>query len=261
MRRAMKWATILAVAGLPMTGLIVPAAAQDSPAVKPATLADWTAISKLPDWTGIWQPDWGGLFGRSPVAPPVLTPEARKVQDDFNAKKAKGENLQHEQANCIPPGMPGIMRQPYPIEFLYSPGRVTIAHETYSQVRRIYTDGRANPEDPDPAFNGWSVGRWDGDTLVVETVGLDPSTYVMEGIHPTEKTKIVERIRIIQPDVISIETAITDPALFVGAYNIRNNYMRKRDWVIREYVCEQNNRDKADEFGRPSLNIDKPPEN
>ena len=237
-------------------GLTSAVQAQDMPAVKPPTQADYLALSKLPDWTGTWQPDWGGLFGRTPIAPPTLTPAAKKTQDAFNAAKTKGENLQTAQANCTPPGMPGIMRQPYPIEFIFAPGRVTLAHETYSQVRRIYTDGRKNPEDPDPAFNGWSVGHWEGDTLVVETVGLDSATTLMEGLHPTDQTKIVERIRIAQPDLISIETAITDPTLFVGAYNLRNNYVRHRDWVIREYVCEQNNRDGADESGRPSFNIE-----
>ena len=258
MRQSVRW-TVLAALGLaPLgMGLLAPAAAQDFPEVKPATEADYTALAKLPDWSGTWQPDWGGLFGRGPLPPPVLTPAAKKIQDDFNAAKAKGQNLQTQQTNCTPPGMPGIMRQPYPIEFLYSPGRVTIAHETYSQVRRIYTDGRKNPEDPDPAFKGWSVGHWEGGTLVVETVGLDPSTTLMEGLHPTEQTKIVERITLTLPDLILIQTSITDPALFVGQYKLQNAYACKRDWVVREYVCEQNNRDAADEQGRPSFDIGK----
>ncbi|MBN8832612.1 MAG: hypothetical protein J0G94_18790 [Sphingomonadales bacterium] len=254
----MKLALVLSAGILPLAMSIAPAVqAQDMPAVKTPTAADYAALAKLPDWTGTWQPDWGGLFGRTPIAPPTLTPAAKKAQDDFNAAKARGENLQTAQANCTPPGMPGIMRQPYPIEFIYSPGRVTIAHETYSQVRRIYTDGRPQPQDPDPAYNGWSIGHWEGDTLVVETIGLDPATSLMEGIHPTEQTRIVERIRITQPDLMTIETAITDPTLFVGTYNLRNNYIRHRDWIIREYVCEQNNRDASDEQGKPSLNIDR----
>jgi hypothetical protein len=258
MRQAIKWAVLAAVGLVPLhASLMAPAAAQDFPEIKPATEADYAKLAKLPDWTGTWQPDWGGLFGRSTLPPPVLTPAAKKAQDDFNAAKAKGENLQSRQANCTPPGMPGIMRQPYPIEFLFSPGRVTIAHETYSQVRRIYTDGRRNPQDPDPAYNGWSVGHWEGDTLVVETVGLEASTTLMDGIHPTDMTKIVERIHLVQPDLITIETSITDPALFVGEYKLQNNYARKRDWVVREYVCEQNNRDGADEQGRPSFDISK----
>ena len=115
MTRSMTLGLILTAGALPFAlTLVTPANAQFQE-VKPATPADWAAIAKLPDWSGTWQPDWGGLFGRTPIAPPVLTPAAKKIQDDFNAAKAKGENLQHEQANCIPPGMPGIMRQPYPI--------------------------------------------------------------------------------------------------------------------------------------------------
>jgi hypothetical protein len=217
----------------------------------------YAALEKLPDWSGVWQPDWSGLFGTTPPKPPTLTPAAKKVQDEFNAKKAKGENLQHEQANCIPPGVPGIMRQPYPIEFIFSPGRVTLLHETYSQVRRFYTDGRKLPDDPDPAFNGSSVAHWEGDTLVVETIGFNPVTSLMEAIHPTEKTRMVERFHLTGPDTLTVDSEISDPDVFVGTFARTINYARHRDWQIREYVCEENNRDKADEFGRPSMNIDK----
>ena len=65
--------------------------------------------------------------------------------------------------------MPGIMGQPYPMEFLLTPGKVTIVIEAYQQVRHIYTDGRPLPDDPDLKFHGTSIGRWDGDTLVVDT--------------------------------------------------------------------------------------------
>jgi hypothetical protein len=236
--------------------MLAPAQAQEAPPTPPATEADYAALARLPDWTGVWQPDWSGLFGRPQTPPPAFTPAAQAALDAFNAGKARGENLQGEAANCMPSGMPGIMRQPYPIEFLYSPGRVTILHETFSQVRRIYTDGRALPEDPDPAFNGWSVGHWEGDTLVVETVGLNPVTSLMEGLHPTAQTRISERIRITAPDLLTVEAQISDPALFVGTYRITINYMRKRDWQIREYVCQENNRDGADEQGRPQMNIE-----
>lgn len=77
-----------------------------------------------------------------------------------------GLNFVSNVANCIPAGLPGSMLQPYPIEFLFTPGRVTINIETYSVVRRIYTDGRSLPQDPDPSYQGTSAGSWDGDTLV-----------------------------------------------------------------------------------------------
>jgi hypothetical protein len=80
-----------------------------------------------------------------------------------------------------------------PGEFTYSPGRVNILIETYSEIRRIYLD-RPLPDDPDPFFNGHSVGRWEGDTLVVDTIGISPQVYVVNGLHATEKTRFSERI-------------------------------------------------------------------
>ncbi len=71
--------------------------------------------------------------------------------------------------------------------------RVTIITETDSQVRRVYTDGRKLPEDPDPAFNGSSIGHWEGNVLIVDTIGLNPENSLSEGIHPTENTRIRER--------------------------------------------------------------------
>lgn len=234
-------------------GPVTSAFAQDDAA---KSRPDYSSLNDLPDWTiGVWQPDWSRLFGAG--TKPQFTPEMAKAVEAFNARKQHGENLQSAAANCRPTGMPGIMRQPYPIEFLFSPGRVTILHETFSQVRRIYTDGRALPDDPDPAFNGWSVGRWEGDVLVVDTNGLNPITSLMEGVHPTENTRIRERFFLTAPDEMTVETIITDPAIFAEPFRVTQAYQRKRDWQIREYVCEENNRDAADEQGRPTMNIEK----
>ena len=93
--------------------------------------------------------------------------------------------------------MPGIMGQPYPMEFLLTPGKVTIVIEAYTQVRHIYTDGRSLPDEPDPKFFGTSIGRWEGDTLVAETVGFTPLTCsTRAGVPHGEKMKIVERFRL-----------------------------------------------------------------
>ncbi|MBO9575388.1 MAG: hypothetical protein J7494_06610 [Sphingobium sp.] len=233
-----------------------PAAAQPKAAPK-----DYAALAKLPDWsTGVWYPDFSKLFrnrqpGAGAPAGPPYTPEAAKAVADFNAKRKEGENLQTEDANCVPPGMPRMMQMPYPVEFLFTPGRVTILAEAYMQVRRIYTDGRKNSDDPDPQFNGNSVGHWEGDTLVVETVGLDPKTTLMTAIHPTEKTKIVERIRRTDATTLMDEMEITDPTLFTAPYKTSIAFSAKPDWNIREYICEENNRDAADPFGRPSMDL------
>jgi hypothetical protein len=207
----------------------------------------YAEIERLPDWSGVWAPDWSLLFGggggRPAQAQPQLTPAAAEKLAAFRAKQAAEGVDQYAQAHCIPPGMPGIMRQPYPIEFIFSPGRVTIFAETYSQARRIYTDGRPLPEDPDPYFNGNSVGHWDGDTLYVETVGFSEfAAEIGPGIPHGEHMKISEKIRMDRPGVLRIETTISDPDVLTAPYVQQLAFRREADWQIREYVCEENNR-------------------
>ena len=221
--------------------------------------ADYAEVLQWPDWSGVWSPGVG-TGSRTTATPPTLTPAGQALVDAFEAGKEEGRNLQTQAANCVPSGMPGIMRLPYPIEFTYSPGRVNILIETYSQVRRIYVDGRALPEDPDPAFNGHSVGRWEGDTLVVETIGVHPMVTVVPGIHATENTRFVERITRVAPDRLVDEITLTDPALFAEPYVMTQAYRLQPDWEMREYICQENNRDGADAEGRPlmDLGIDDP---
>jgi hypothetical protein len=205
----------------------------------------YAELERLPDWSGVWAPDWSLLFsgGGGQPAQPQLTPAAAEKLAAFRAKQAAEGVDQVAQARCIPPGMPGIMRQPYPIELLFTPGRVTLFAETYSQARRIYTDGRALPEDPDPFFNGNSVGRWDGDVLLVETIGF--SEYagdIAAGIPHGPNMRISERIWLDKPDVLRITTTITDPDVLTAPYVQELAFRRERTWDIREYVCEENNR-------------------
>ena len=123
-----------------------PATAQTAAAKTAPTAADWSALAKLPDFTGVWEigPGGGGRGRGAAPQGPSLTPAAA-------AKRKELQSLGREDnqtANCVPPGMPGIMGQPYPMEFLLTPGKVTIVIEAYTQVRHIYTDGRPLPETP-----------------------------------------------------------------------------------------------------------------
>ena len=157
--------------------------------------ADYARIAELSAMEGVWQAEWGSVTRlRAAEKDAPLTEAARSTYEAFQAAKQRGENLQTQAANCRPVDMPGAMRTPYPVEFVYSPGKLNILIETHSQLRQIWTDGRAVPEDPDLLFNGNSVGRWDGEELIVETVGLAPQISLMEGIDPTEQTRIRERI-------------------------------------------------------------------
>lgn len=216
----------------------------------------YAELERLPDFNGVWGPDWGSLFaatGGRRAAEPKLTPPAQAKLDAFRAKQAAEGVDQFKQVHCIPPGMPQIMRQPYPIEFLFTPGRVTIFAETYSQARRIYTDGRPVPEDPDFLFNGTSVGHWDGDVLEVDTVGFSPVVEIANGIPHGEKMKIHERIWLETPDMLRITTTITDPDVLTEPYVQELAFKREKTWEIREYVCEENNRLTSEEGG---ANID-----
>jgi len=230
------------------------AAAQDGQAAH-------AALGKLPDWeTGVWQIDWAALFGAGGrPEPPALTPEYAAKLAAFQASQKNGENVQNQNANCVPPGVPQIMQMPYPIEFLFTPGRVTIAIETDSQVRRIYTDGRKHQEDPDLTFNGDSIGHWDGDTLVVDTIGLEPHTEIALGVGHSDQVHIVERIRKTSPEHLEIATTIEDPKVLTKPWTVVRPYIRHADWTIQEYVCEQNNHDSADDKGRAGFRLDDTP--
>jgi len=259
-------AVALAVAGFSAV------AHAQKPALKPPTEADWTAIAKLPDFTGVWEIGFGAPAGRggAPAAGRGAPPAGRGRAGGFpagpqltpayaekrRANLAKGAE-DSQTANCLPPGMPGIMGQPYPMEFLLTPGLVTIVIEAYSQVRHIYTDGRPLPEDPDQKFFGTSIGRWENGTLVAETVGFSPQTDLDRATPHSDKMKIVERFTLADPDTMTIETTITDPEALAAPYTTTRTLRRHRAWTIAEYICEENNRNYVDQNGKAGININK----
>lgn len=236
-----------------------PATAQTAAAkTPPPSSADWTALAKLPDFNGVWEIGLGGGGGGRGrgAAPqgPALTPAAA-------AKRKELQSLGREDnqtANCVPPGMPGIMGQPYPMEFLLTPGKVTIVIEAYTQVRHIYTDGRPLPEDPDLKFHGTSIGRWEGNVLVVDTIGFSPLTELAANVPHSDKMRIRERFSLTGPDTMSIETTVTDPEVLTAPYTTTRTLQRHRSWTIAEYVCQENNRNFVDEKGKAGIRLDDP---
>jgi hypothetical protein len=159
------------------------AQAQPASALNPApTAQDWAAIAKLPDLSGVWLP--------KPLAPangiyvpadnlPAWTPAAAKRIAAMLADDEAGRP-QNIFVDCLPEGMPSfILMTLNSVEFLVTPGRVTVLGEfDGNRLRRIWTDGRGHPEDPDLTFNGHSIGHWDGDALVVDTVGFLPQVLI-----------------------------------------------------------------------------------
>lgn len=239
----------------------VPAATQTRTTHVP-TAADWAALAKLPDFTGVWEiARVAPARGARPGAPSTATRSSTMTLTPEYAAKKKAYDAHppedSEAANCVPPGMPGIMGQPYPMEFLLTPGMVTIVIEAYTQVRHIYTDGRPLPEDPDPTFNGSSVGRWEGDALVVDTIGFSPQTSLAPGVPHSDKLRIRERFHLADPDTMTIETTITDPVALVSPFTTTRTIRRHRSWTIAEYVCQENNRNFVDENGKAGVNLGK----
>jgi hypothetical protein len=243
----------------------VPVSGSGSAGSAPAAAENaYAALGKLPDWSGVWEPM---LFARpraavKPPPPPKLTPPyaAQYAALEEKNRTTPGLNFVSDVANCVPPGVPESMQEPYPIEFLFTPGRVTILIETYSLVRRVYTDGSPAPADPDPTYQGTSVGHWEGDTLVVETSSILPQTSPLRGLNGhSDKLHVTERIRLAEPDVLEITTTREDPAVFVEPYTTTARYQRHRDWKIMEYVCAQNNHDSVDEHGKPGFSLERKP--
>ena len=226
--------------------------AQQNFVPKKPTDADWAAVAKLPDFTGVWEASFGGPAGRGgggrgraggapafPAGPQLTAAYAEKRR----ANQAKGAE-DSQTANCLPPGMPGIMGQPYPMEFLLTPGLVTIVIEAYSQVRHIYTDGRPLPDDPDPKFFGTSIGRWDGGTLVVETRGFRDNLWIDTWGSPmSDAGKMTEKFRRPNFGTLEIELTIDDPKVYTRPFTVNLTQNLEADTELVDEFCLEGEKD------------------
>jgi lysophospholipase L1-like esterase len=169
-----------------------------------------------------------------------LTPEYQTIfQQHQQARRALGEGAQ----SCKWPGMPGMMTYPYPFEILQTAGRITLIFEADSQVRRIFFRRKhLDPDDLDPSYYGDSIGHWEGAVLVVDTIGFNTDTEV-RGMPHSDQMHITERIRFTKRDAIEDALTIMDPKAFTRPITQKVVYSRRPDWRIREYSCDENNRD------------------
>jgi hypothetical protein len=215
--------------------------------------ATWDSIQKLPDLNGVWEITFGNGFpGLEEFS---LTPKYLALLQEFRTAPAHDTPM----ANCVPPGMPNIMTQPYPIEILYTPGMVTVIAEAFMQVRHIYTDGRGHPEDPDLTFNGHSIGHWENDTLVADSLGFTKDTPLgmrTRGTRHSDKMHIVERFHLKDPKTLEITTTIDDPEALAKPWTRTLSFTRHRDWTLTEYICQQNNRNSLDASGKAGINLE-----
>jgi hypothetical protein len=225
----------------------LPALAADQAAINPPPSArDWQALAKLPDWTGVWTPVISDQVAQEKTNRPPWTPQAAKQIDHMYAEEEAGRPFPIID-HCFPTGMPSWMLITHnAFEILFTPGRVTILGEgDGNRLRRIYTDGRAHPADPDPSFHGHSVGHWDQDTLVVDTVALLPQAYLAVneavGVPNNGDMHIVERLHLQGPDTLLDDLEITATKVLSKPWRTTRKYYRQRaqKYDIMEGVCTQ----------------------
>jgi hypothetical protein len=208
--------------------------------------ADWSALARLPDLSGVFVPDVADQRRKERGEQPPWTPSAKEQIDFLFAEDRAGRPkliLDH----CLPHGMPSWMLITHnAMEILVTPGRITMLGEgDGNRMRRIYTDGRAHPEDPDLTIHGHSIGRWDGDTLVVDTVGIISQAYIAlseaVGIPNNGGMHVVERLRLADADTLAVELTITAPAVLTAPWTTTRLFVRRRgpQFDIVEGQCVQ----------------------
>ena len=183
----------------------------------------------------------------------MLKPEYAKPYEARRAAEAaanqRGEQLANASVQCVPYGVPAMMSVAvYPVEIIQTPKQVTIISEAFSEVRRVYMDKpQAKIDEVPPGYYGRSVGRWEGDTLVIDTVGIKTSvTY--RGMPHSEQLHITERLRLVAPDVVHDQITMEDPVVLEKPYTYTLAYKRVPDYEMVEFVCD-NNREYVDENG------------
>jgi hypothetical protein len=176
--------------------------------------------------------------------PPPMQPWVAKVYEDRIAAELAGRPLRNNKTECLPAGFPHMMLAAnYPIQVLQTPGQVTMIFEEDSRYRLILLD-QPHPADLDLSYNGHSTGRWQGNTLVVDTVGLtDRKAIDQIGMPHTTALHVTERLRRMDADTLELFITLEDPGAFTRPWTLRRTYGRAPAGErIREYVCAENNR-------------------
>jgi len=201
-----------------------------------ADAAKAQATASAHDLSGVWyvhkfQPTM------YPGGEPPLQPWA-KIQAKANNPETNDPHL-----SCLPHGMPMFMYSRQPMEYFQIPGRIVVHVEDDPVLREIYMDGRQHPKDPDPTYNGHSIGHWEGDTLVVDTIGLKPNTWAdHNGLPHSDALHVMERIHRVNHDTLEDDFTIDDPKAYTKIWTATQTYDLKPDWEILENVCEENNK-------------------
>jgi len=178
-----------------------------------------------------------------------FTPKGKAAFDLATSNQSKDD----PEGFCLPPGVPRMMYTPYPAEILQLPNRIVFIYEGGAHVwRNIWMDGRPQPKDPNPTYLGYSTGKWDGDTLVVDTIGMNDRTWLDAAGHQHgEQLHVTERYTRTDSNTLRIEATIEDPEYYTKPWTVVTQATWYPNQEILEYICQENNRDLKHLVGTP----------
>jgi hypothetical protein len=209
-----------------------------------------------PDFSGHWLPNGAGQgvsgrFGVDPAArgqfDPKVTPEERPQLQEWALAKIKSMTpteleLSKSSVNCLPRGVPAIwLQNPYSTMIIHTPTQMAQLYEVLNNWRLIHTDGRPLPKYPEPFFHGNSTTRWEGDTLVVESVGFDERTYIQpNGWFHSEDLKVTERYSRPSKNYLYVQVTVEDPKVLVKPWTSAPRRWTLGDGNVYEFYCTNN---------------------
>jgi hypothetical protein len=194
-----------------------------------------------PDITGLWRPGGGyigniakDLKGDAPFQPWAADLFKHRVETS-----AKDDPT----AQCIVGGVPRNDFVPYPFKIIQTPGMMVILYEAVHSYRQIFTDGRPLPKDPNPTWLGYSIGKWEGDAFVVDTIGFNDKGWLDNGGRPaTEALRVTERFRRKDFGHMDVDITIDDSKAYTKPWSLTLPLTLQPDDELIEYICDENNR-------------------
>ena len=198
-----------------------------------------------PDLSGFWMPENSvkHLLNLAADLKPEdvpLQPWARALYNE----RIENNGKDHPGARCLPSGIPEKNNIPDGLKVVQTEDLMLFLHESRTIYRQIFTDGRSFPKDPQPTWMGYSIGHWDKDTFVVETMGQNGKTWLdMRGLPGTEALRVTERFS--RPSIghMDIEVTIDDPQAYTKPWTVKLAWRLVPDTDLIESICEENNKD------------------
>ena len=176
---------------------------------------------------------------------PGEEPIRKDVADEISRRNEHSSGLD-TLSRCLPASIPLATLLSEFTKIVQTPGLTLVMHELDNATRQIYTDGRPLPADPNPSWLGYSIGRWDRDALVVETIGFNGKGPLDIFGHPrSEKMRIIERYRRRDVGHLDVELTFDDPVVYTRPFTIKVTHLLQPDTDILEYFCNENERDQT----------------